>query len=77
MVWLLEIFSEIPEFNLYRFVTLAKDGERSLTNHPAVRRNSSNYIQTISSNEIVGIDLRVSPAVKYDSTLIKEENEEN
>jgi potassium channel subfamily K protein 1 len=77
MVWLLEIFSEIPEFNLYRFVTLAKDGERSLTNHPAVRRNSSNYIQTISSNEIGGIDLRVSPAVKYDSTLIKEENEEN
>jgi len=31
MVWLLQIFSETPEFNLYQLFTLTKDG--ILTNH--------------------------------------------
>jgi hypothetical protein len=31
MVWLLEIFSQTPEFNLYKYITLSKDG--ILTHH--------------------------------------------
>lgn len=33
VVWLLEIYSETPEFNLYRYVTLTREGQ--LTHHPA------------------------------------------
>jgi len=33
VVWLLEIYSETPEFNLYKYVTLAYEGQ--LRHHPA------------------------------------------
>lgn len=39
MVWLLQIFSETPEFNLYKYFTLTKDG--ILTNHREVVHTAS------------------------------------
>ena len=80
MVWLLEIFSGVPEFNLYQYFTLAKDGE--LTHHSSIRRyfsSSASYIHTISGNEnespSIGIDLRATAnnRATYDSTSIKHE----
>lgn len=74
MVWLLEIFSEVPEFNLYQYVTLVEDGQ--LVNHPVIRRSTS-YIQTISNNDnesTIGIDIGLSASsnrVKYDSKISK------
>jgi potassium channel subfamily K protein 1 len=73
MVWLLEIFSEIPEFNFYHYFTLTKDGQ--LTHHATRASNpSASYIHTISGNtnenETIGIDLRpANNRATYESTL--------
>lgn len=43
MVWLLQIFSETPEFNIYKYFTLAEDGQ--LTKHQIIKQNNHNNCQ--------------------------------
>lgn len=66
MVWLLELFSEIPEFNLYQYFTLSKGGDLIHHPTPANTNNANESIHIISNNsniqngvdDINGIDLR-------------------
>jgi hypothetical protein len=67
MVWLLEIFSETPEFNLYQLFTLTKDGiltSHRDTIHMAKKSASSSQIINTSTdiqNKVTGGGERTSP----------------
>jgi len=56
MVWNLEIFSQIPEFNIYKWFSLSKDG--ILTNH-----------KTIVHSAAATSDTYDYPSSVYDSKL--------
>ena len=62
MVWLLQIYSETPEFNFYKYFTLVKDG--ILTSHKDTTHTASNkgqtYMSTELNNPISGLDIVAS-----------------
>ena len=57
MVWLLQIYSETPEFNLYKYFTLTKDG--ILTHHIETIHTASstaNISSLYSNNNPIGYE---------------------
>jgi potassium channel subfamily K protein 1 len=67
MVWLLEIFSQTPEFNFYRYFTLSKDG--ILTHHQDTIHTASSAISAGSRSLFSAND-----SVNYEHQLNESQN---